>query len=204
MKYFIHTLALFLIVSVPAFSQVNLGAKGGLNLSNLSLNDFSQNMRPGFHAGLYFNIPVYGSGSIQPEVMYSMKGARFTSEGKNINARLDYLDIPLLVIFDVSPRLDFHFGPQFSYLAHVNYRCEDRETSETWELNDQSNFSSVDIGLALGFEYNFNTFNLGLRYSSGFNSIENDDMAVINGNEMIRTGANNSVLQLYLAVPINE
>ena len=53
------------------------GIKGGLNLTNLSSDNFTDNhLKPGFNVGIFSKIPVTTGFSIQPELLYSLKGSK--------------------------------------------------------------------------------------------------------------------------------
>src|SRR5258708_33515774 len=53
------------------------GIKGGLNLTNLSSDDVTDNhLKAGFNVGIFSKIPVTPGFSIQPELVYSLKGAK--------------------------------------------------------------------------------------------------------------------------------
>ncbi|MFP3599723.1 outer membrane beta-barrel protein, partial [Chryseobacterium sp. SIMBA_029] len=60
----------------PSSNPVTFGVKGGMNVSSLSkdsgLDD--QKSKIGFNAGVFANIPVAASFSVQPEVLYSQYG----------------------------------------------------------------------------------------------------------------------------------
>src|SRR5882757_10201358 len=53
------------------------GIKGGLNLTSLYVDDVSsEHMKVGFNAGIFAKLPVTKGFSIQPELLYSLKGAK--------------------------------------------------------------------------------------------------------------------------------
>src|SRR5687768_6079357 len=92
LKNSVFVLALVLSVS-SLFSQVQkssndqgltpkIGVKGGLNLTNLYVDDVEdENMKVGFNLGLFAKLPVTSGFSIQPEVLYSVKGSKLTYMG---------------------------------------------------------------------------------------------------------------------------
>src|SRR5688572_27595740 len=55
------------------------GIKGGVNLTNMYVQDVSdENMKVGFNAGFFAKLPVTRGFSIQPELLYTSKGAKET------------------------------------------------------------------------------------------------------------------------------
>ena len=87
-------------------NDVRVGFKGGLNLSNLYVNDVDdENVRVGWHAGFYTQLFQNEVFTIQPEINYSTKGSGITYvrglTGNRYDQRfnLSYIDIPLLAVF---------------------------------------------------------------------------------------------------------
>src|ERR1700676_5573291 len=57
--------------------HTKFGIKGGLNLTNLSSDNFSDNhLKAGFNVGIFSKIPITEGFSIQPELLYSLKGSK--------------------------------------------------------------------------------------------------------------------------------
>src|SRR3954463_12046361 len=76
------------------------GIKGGLNLTNMYVQDVSdENMKVGWNAGFFAKLPVTRGFSIQPELLYTNKGAKETYnnfiEGKGeYRFNLNYIELP--------------------------------------------------------------------------------------------------------------
>src|SRR5690606_20144558 len=108
MRKVILTSIVLSLMSVAAHAQY-IGIKGGLNLSNLNIDGIDdENMRPGYHVGAFFNLPISDGFAIQPEVLYSTKGTRadynqdlgvFGEFNAETKFKLDYIDIPILAVF---------------------------------------------------------------------------------------------------------
>jgi len=97
------------------FYKVRVGITGGLNVAN-TINAYNSNYSTGaiagFNAGLYLNLPIAYPLSFQPEILYSEKGyAAVTADG-NFTQHANYVDIPLLLKFKLSPTFNFLIGPQ--------------------------------------------------------------------------------------------
>ena len=57
--------------------STKFGIKGGLNLTNLHSDNFSDShLKTGFHVGVFSKIPVTPGFSVQPELLYSLKGSK--------------------------------------------------------------------------------------------------------------------------------
>ena len=174
------------------------GVKGGLNLSNLYIEDVEdENVRTGFHVGVFTQLMITENLAIQPELNYSTKGAKaeynifgITGETK---FNLSYLDIPILATFKLGDDADIHIGPYFGYLIGVSTSTEGDFGSGNSEL-DRDDYKKLDYGLAGGMSLNFNPLIIGLRYNYGLNKIADSDEA-----ETLIGDAKNSVAQVYLA-----
>jgi hypothetical protein len=99
------------------FYKIRFGITGGVNIAN-TLNAYNTNYSTaaiaGFNAGITMEIPLIYPLSFEPEALYSQKGfAAVTSDG-NFTQRTNYVDIPLLAKFKMSPTFNFLIGPQFS------------------------------------------------------------------------------------------
>jgi opacity protein-like surface antigen len=142
----------------------------------------------GLHGGLFANLALAKPFSIQPEVLYSMKGVKDNSTPVEITQRLTYIDVP--VAFRASAS-DFFVeaGPQAGFLLSAKSDA----TGEN--VNVKSNFRSVDFGYILGVGYQPQRGGLGIsgRYNGGFLSVAKDP---IDGTEA--ADVRNSVFQVSL------
>jgi len=97
------------------FYKVRVGLTGGLNVSN-TINAYNSNYTTaaiaGFNAGLYLNLPLVYPMSFQPEILYSEKGYAESTPDGNFTQHANYVDVPLLLKFKLSPTFNFLIGPQ--------------------------------------------------------------------------------------------
>jgi hypothetical protein len=104
------------------------GIKGGLNVSNLYVDDVNdENARFGFNVGLYAQLFSSEVFAIQPELLYSTKGTRTTydnilmGEG-DAKFNLNYLEVPVLAVF----KLGRSSRNSFWTLLGISVSCEYR------------------------------------------------------------------------------
>ena len=101
--------------------ESHAGIKGGINLSSLTTDGNSdKNLKIGFHAGVYDKIPVGESFAIQPELLYSVKGIKLNYDDNTFadgetRFNLNYIDLPVKFVFNLSDDFEFQFGPYVSY-----------------------------------------------------------------------------------------
>lgn len=182
-------ITLLSVVTIRAFSQEQqtnyenkmtpkIGIKGGVNLTNLRTPDVDdRNMKVGGNFGVYAKLPVTSGFSIQPEVLYSMKGAQLNynnaiqGSGK-LKYNLNYVEVPLLAVFNLGKNFNIHAGPYVSYLASAKVKDvnSDGDVNHTTELN-KDNFKTFDYGLAGGIGFDVSNFTIGARYNYGLNEI---------------------------------
>jgi len=155
-----------------------IGIKGGVNLSNLYVDDVKdENMKVGINIGLFSKIPLTRGFSIQPELLYSNKGSKLTYD--NIIAgqgeyrfNLNYVEMPVLAVFNLSKNINIHAGPYVSYLTSANVKDLKSDGTEN-KVTDlkADNFHRFDYGLAGGIGFDFQNFTLGARYNYGLAEI---------------------------------
>lgn len=160
--------------------DVKFGAKGGLNVANLTGWDDAKS-RASFHIGAVAEIFINEKFSVQPEVLYSAQGAKssYTEEymGKSYKSKstikLDYINVPIMAKYYITDAITVHAGPQIGF----NVKAEEKETfeGETETYNFSSDTKSVDfaIGFGAGYQLPMGVF-FDLRYNVGMSNIAKD------------------------------
>ena len=132
---------------------VDFGIKAGLNIANMNVEGLQS--RIGFCGGGFATIGVGDIVVIQPEAMYTQKGAKWESwygPPGIITLKLDYVDIPLLFKFMlpvkgvVKPNL--FVGPYFAINVNAKRKIEGHVTSE--ERNYGPYAEAAALGIVLG------------------------------------------------------
>jgi hypothetical protein len=192
MKKLILSLGLLAGVSVAAQAQtgVRFGLKAGASLTTFTGKDVDgASNKFGFNGGVVANFGINDMFSIQPEVLYSMKGAKV--DGSDARVNLNYIDVPILAkIATGETGLFFELGPQVGFLASANAKSG----SASQDVKDT--FKSVDFGYAAGVGFQVSSSAMvGLRYNGGFTNVPKE----INiGGTSVESKAKNSAFQLYV------
>lgn len=208
---------LFLIscsLVMTANAQVQMGVKGGFNLSEMLtsgspttlVNGNTQTMRyfpiTTFHGGVFFSIPLAKKWVFQPELLYSLQGSTGKPEGNYYvtateDYRFGYLNVPLLIKYKFPLGFFAETGPQVGLLlsAKINETMVGDVNTIHYNIKDQ--LKSTDLSWALGAGY-CSPFNIGfdIRYNLGLSNI---NQATANGlaNAPIPNGTiKNSVVQI--------
>ena len=178
-----------------AQGRARIGLKGGLNASSLyydSQGVSNKNERIGFHLGVFAQAPLGEFLAIQPELLYTTKGASATYNvlvfnGKN-TFKLNYAELPVLVTFKLGQAVELQAGPYVSYLLNSNINSNGDFGTGSSAIN-RSNFNKVDYGLAGGLNVYFGKAFVGVRYEQGLQKIANSGAAqTILGNAKNGTG----------------
>lgn len=199
---FLSLIVLFITASVlssnETFAQMRAGVKGGLNVSNLYIDDIDdENARYGFNVGVYGQIFSTDVFAIQPELLFSTKGTRAEYDGivdQTVKYNLSYLDLPVLAVFKLGKAAEIHVGPYASYLLDANISYSGDLANGDEEV-DKDNLKSFDYGLVGGFGLNFGMVQVGARYNYGLVKIADSD-----GAKLLLGDSKNSVAQIYLSL----
>lgn len=167
--YLISIITIMVLVAGTATAQhTNIGVKAGLNSYNIENDDNSAfDPRIGIQIGLLGHIHMNEQYAFQPELVYSMQGAK----SSNTNIRLDYLNVPLLLQYMFDNGFRIQAGPQLGFLLNA-----EAENGSAIDVSDD--FNSIDLGLSLGVSYVHpeTGFGVDARYNLGLTDIsENPD-----------------------------
>lgn len=198
LKLIIGTITLMVLsLSAVKAQEARMGVKGGLNISNLYVDNVNdENSRLGFNVGLYGQILSTEFFAIQPELLYTTKGSKNEYDGfvdQDVKFNLNYLEVPVLAVFKLGEVAELHAGGYGSYLlgANVSYAGDLINGGE--EL-DRDNFKSYDYGLVGGLGLNFGNVQIGTRYNYGLVKLAKTDNA-----KTVLGDSKNSVAQVYVA-----
>lgn len=140
------------------------------------------------YAGIFANYQFNKNIGLQTELVYSRLGSRDTLNGDKINISLDYLQVPILFLYNLSNYEQFKFilGPQFGYLLNSKLKVGN-DTNK-----DKSLFEEFDFGVVVGLEYiESDHLILSLRYYLGISEYYNQSK--------VDSSAKNSVFSVGLA-----
>jgi len=162
--------------------KAKFGIKGGLNLTNLYVADVStEHMKAGFNAGVFAKLPVTRGFSIQPELLYSLKGAKedynnFVQGSGEYRFNLGYMELPLLAVVNIAPNFNIHAGGYAAYLVNANIKNVNNQGSVVGATElSTGDFNRWDFGLAGGAGFDIQNFTIGARYNYGLSHIGKDD-----------------------------
>ena len=183
--------------ATAAFAQnVRVGIKAGPSYTKFrgldpqQLSSASNAYRLGWHAGLMADIKVTDKFSVQPELLYSQKGAQ-NKLAAFIRTVFTYLDLPVMVKARLGETGFFlEGGPQFGYLLKAASYNDD------YSFDVKESYEKVDVGYAAGLGYQLSSGPLlGFRFNGGLTRL---NKPYINGGQIRATEDMwNNAFQLY-------
>ena len=185
---------LTIVSSAQSLIPVKYGIKVGLNFSNLNITPAIDGVKPtdnssqmGIAAGFIVHIPLSDKWFINPEVLYSQKGASFNyafTHDYEINQRdeykttnpltLSYVELNPTISYKATDKLALNFGPSVSFLIGEDYDYTQdpvRDITNTAHILTDGlvETASLDVGLNLGISYFFTEhFFVDSRVYTGF------------------------------------
>jgi hypothetical protein len=169
------------LVSFAAQAQAGTmygGIKAGVNFANLSGDDAdtyvpNKSMRTGFQGGLFIGTHVNDQFGFRVEGLYVQKGAKADSASVTATTKLDYIEFPILFVYDISSseKMGFNLfaGPTLGF--NIGAKAEDRDIKDS--------IKSFEFGAAIGAGLEKKmaggkALGLDVRYSLGATSVAED------------------------------
>ncbi|MEM6320877.1 MAG: porin family protein [Bacteroidota bacterium] len=157
------------------FSTVKLGAKVGLNVSQLAVSNLADTRFEGFDRDNHFQIGTFGdfrlrSGfGLKVEVLYSRKGGQDFAEANSLisrddqqKVRFDFITLPVLLTYNYK-NFQLEAGIEGAFRQSTRYNIA------LISITGNERDNRYDIGLNLGVAYHIDRLSFGVRYNHGFN-----------------------------------
>jgi len=201
-------LIILTILCIPSFAQMEvskpdrflpkIGVKAGLTLSNFldEEDDYSNstnyNMRVGFHAGIFVEIPISNRFAFEPGILFLTKGYYYSDSWTDSIEQeheyyeekyLYYLDIPLpfkaslefggIKIFGTAgPYLGIGIGGKIYDYDKIDGVKDESEEKVSWGSTEgKDHLKPFDYGLTFGAGVEFKSFQLSFAYDLGLANI---------------------------------
>lgn len=203
-------ITLAIILTLSAQSQTTrlplVGIRGGANFSNLYTSGAQETKNlTGFNVGLFSKIPITGILAIEPEIYFTTKGATITYNNFFVNGgatfKLNYIELPLLMVLNLTDNFNIHAGPYVAYL--VNGNVKNKANIDLFNFEDNittDDFNRIDAGVVAGAGFDFGTVSIGIRYNYGLTNVGKEKTFL--GTAYTFPDAKNSVLSLYASIPL--
>jgi hypothetical protein len=214
MKYLTNKIIVFILltflfpsVCMAQMGNVRFGVKGGLNFSNLNVEKaIDVKMRTGVNLGLFAKLPVGGMFAIQPELYYTAKGSDITYDDVFVNGtarfNLNYLEVPVLLMVNVTDYFNIHAGSYVSYL--INGTVKNKANIKLFDFEKNINiddYERIDAGIVAGIGVDINAISIGARYNFGLRSVGKERTFL--GTTYTFPDAKNGVYNFYISFALN-
>ena len=170
----------FLTIATSAQSLIPMkyGIKFGANISNIistpneGVKNIETSSQIGIAGGFYMEIALNDKWYINPELIYSQKGASFTYEythdydpnqsdvhNTSNELKLAYVELNPTISYKASDKLALNFGPSVSFLVSPDYTIltdkggRDQEALHPEMLEGTYTEEAIDVGINLGISY---------------------------------------------------
>lgn len=187
-----------------------VGIKGSVNFSNLYSDQVDdQDLRVGIQGGLFFKAALTDFLAIQPELLFSQKGStikydNFLTGNAEFTTKLNYVEVPILGVLNLTENLNVHAGPYFAYL--VNVGVENNAEADAFNFVEEFNeddFNRVDYGVCLGAGLEFDILRFGARFNYGLAEVGKEQSFSFDGSDVTSDqfkDLKNATLSVYLGV----
>lgn len=161
-------------LNAQSMEALQIGARAGYNYSTLrgdAAKDMDTKGLSGFHVGLFTEIPLTEKFSVQPEVIYSTQGAKWTLGKESYNFKTQNINVPVLAKFYVAEGLNLQAGPQISFNTGSKFEY-DGALGKTSKNLDKDAFSKVNFGAVVGAGYKLTEgLTIDARYNFGLTNV---------------------------------
>ena len=193
-------IAVLFFVSPGIVLGSHWGIKAGATLSfggneETSLIYNPSNLLAG-KGGIFFNFPIGGGFSLQPELSFSLKGFHYYNVywRDTMTVTLNYIEIPVLLKLSFLRNAGASLGPYVGFLIKTP-PLDDGPNEWTWWENK---ISKIDAGISASLDYRFlKRFFVELQFCQGFAKVVYSPNA---DSGSFRKPFRNSTLSLLLGV----
>jgi hypothetical protein len=151
------------------------GAKAGVNVNKISGKSYKEGFNYNFQAGVFLQFNFSNRIGLQPEVNFVQTSSDFTNDvsdiyddifrdGSQKSAKLNYLEVPVLINVNVGPskRVKLQFGPAYGGLI--------KQTVDSLK-NGANIYKNGEWSAIGGLWLQLPFINLGARYKAGLTNI---------------------------------
>lgn len=148
----IYTLLIGAFVSVSVYGQAfSGGVLGGFNASQVDGDTYSGYNKFGFAFGAYTSTQFTEKISGELQIKFMQKGASKPVTEDDVTrytSKLNYIEVPILLRYQQSKKISWHFGPGFGYL--FKYSVEDENGPLT---GGSIGFRNFELSGIAGMQY---------------------------------------------------
>jgi hypothetical protein len=138
-------------------AQIRIGPKAGLNLATAKLSmmgiSIDEKILIGFHVGILSEIPLSGNLCLQPAILYSAKGSKYSFMSEEFKASPSFIEIPVNVVYKIDlgvAKLLLNAGPYAAYGIGGKYDFDGDPVDIVFGTSEDDDMKPLDFGLNIG------------------------------------------------------
>lgn len=195
-------IALFALSALPVLAQRNrldeesekffrIGAKAGVNINQVNGQSYKAGFNYNYQLGAFAQFNFSHKFGLQPEVSFVQTSSEFTSDANDVyndifrdgsqkTAKLNYLEVPLLLNVNVGPskRVKLQVGPAYGGLL--------KQTIDSLKTTGASIYKNAEWSAIGGLWIQLPFVNIGARYKLGLTNINAIDNRQVWKNQAIQ------------------
>ena len=153
---------------ILAANAQRIGIKGGFNFSkgkyeNGTPNETLLGLQLGVVGDYFFTENIYGNSGL----LYSVKGQKYSTDGKSFKFPIHYLEVPLNVGFNQD------LGNNLAFFAQAGPYIGIGITAKDADFGSDNEYKRIDFGLNVGTGVEYDKFQFGVNYGLGIVDIDN-------------------------------
>jgi hypothetical protein len=168
-------------IARPSAAQgSHYGVKGGVTLADLQVDDDSEttpsDLRAGLIVGGFATWHLWSRIEVQPEALFTQKGAKFDQGGGTLLQKFDYVDVPLLLKYRAAGGTARYFSVYAGPTVGVRVRAKSRATFGAASLEEDASdaVTRTDVAIVGGLEYHRGRLLFDGRYSWGLSDVDRE------------------------------
>jgi len=170
----LNLLLLLIVLSISVSFAQRFGVKGGLNITNLKVENHNYDPKMGFHLGPVAEFHFGNIFGLETGILLTTKGGTEKIAGNKYRTSLTYLEFPLnfRAGYDFGPtRVYGILGPYFGLAVGGKFTNIFDDTKTTTKIDFGEEMSRFDAGLTIGASAAVHIFEIGFSYNHGFVNI---------------------------------
>jgi hypothetical protein len=210
MKNLLFLISALMLTLTPLTAQVEYGVKAGVNFADVYSTKVTFQLdggddiedRPKSNTvvkpqlGVWVNIPINNSFSVQPELLFTQKAWRLEDVPEPATLSFNYVSLPLMMTYH-SNNWRFEAGPEVSFLINQYFP---ESVGAPDNKNPFVDEQVSELAINAGIRYQFNRWQLGLRSSMDLTPFASFEFTDSNGEPAADNPQNFHHLGLQLAL----
>lgn len=171
-----------LIIAATVQAQMKFGPVAGVNFSKMTLKyggiSIDPMMMVGFHLGGLAEIPLSDNFVLQPAIMYSTKGSRYSLDMGEADYEMsmgpNFIEVPIYFAYKFeleSMILFLKAGPYGAYAVGGQGKADEEDWDLEFGEGEEKDMKPLDFGLGVGGGIEFNNLIVSVQYEFGLTNL---------------------------------